>query len=99
MRELSSNERKQLRAMAHGLQPVCYVGKNGVTDALIDSVRAALADHELIKVKFVDGKDERRSLSERIAAETDSALIGLIGNIAMLYREQPDEDKRRIRLA
>lgn len=98
MKELKGSDRKQLRAMAHALQPVCYVGKNGLTDALLDSVRAALADHELIKVKFIDGKEQRKALSEKIAVETDSNLVGLIGNIAILYREQPDEEKRRIRL-
>ena len=102
MKELKGSQRKQLRALAHGLAPVCYVGKNGLTDALLDSVRTALADHELIKVKFINGraraKEERKEWSARIAAETDSNLVGLIGNIAILYREQPDEEKRRIRL-
>ena len=103
MNELKGSQRKQLRAMAHGLQPVCYVGKNGLTAVFLESVRGALADHELIKVKFIDArlparKEERKAWSERIAAETDSNLVGLIGNIAILYREQPDEEKRRIRL-
>lgn len=84
--------------MAHALSPVCYVGKNGLTDALLDSVRVALGDHELIKVKFIEGKQERKQLAERIAAETDSSLVGLIGNIAILYRQQPDPEKRKIDL-
>jgi len=96
MRELSGKERRELRGMAHGLRPVCFVGKNSVSDALLESVRAALEDHELIKLKFVDGKEARKALTEQIAAETDSAVVGLIGNVAILYREQPDEEKRRI---
>lgn len=98
MKELKGSQRKQLRALAHGLQPVCYVGKNGLADAFLEAVRVALADHELIKVKFINGKEARKEWSERIALETDSNLVGLIGNIAILYREQPDEEKRRIRL-
>ena len=103
MKELKGSERKRLRAMAHGLEPVCYVGKNGLTAVFLDSVRVALAHHELIKVKFVDArlrarKEERKEWSERIAAETDSNLVGLIGNIAILYREQPDEERRKISL-
>ncbi|HUW59757.1 MAG TPA: YhbY family RNA-binding protein [Candidatus Bathyarchaeia archaeon] len=98
MKELKGSERKQLRAMAHGLEPVCYVGKNGLTAEFLDSVRVALADHELIKVKFIDGKGQRKAWSARIAAATDSNLVGLIGHVAILYRKQPDEEKRRIRL-
>ena len=98
MKELKGSERKRLRAMAHGLEPVCYVGKNGLTAVFLDSVRVALAHHELIKVKFVEWKEERKEWSERIAAETDSNLVGLIGNIAIFYREQPDEERRKISL-
>jgi RNA-binding protein len=98
MNDMNSSQRKQLRALAHHLTPVSYVGKNGLSPALIESVRVALDDHELIKVKFIEGKEERKASSEKIAAETDSNLVGLIGNIAILYREHPDPEKRTIAL-
>jgi len=98
MPELSSHQRSLLRSLAHSLQPVCYIGKNGATAPVIEAVKQALADHELIKLKFNDYKDEKKELAPWIATETDSALVGLIGNIAIFYRQQPDPEKRRIAL-
>lgn len=98
MTELNSAQRRQLRSLAHHLQPVCYVGKQGLTDALLASVNAALDDHELIKMKFNDHKEEKKAITEEIAQKTGAHVAGIIGNIAILYRQQADEEKRKIEL-
>ncbi len=98
MNELTGAQRKYLRSLAHHLDPVCYIGKNGVTDAVIHSVSMALDAHELIKVKFNDHKDEKRTLAGELETATESHMVGLIGNIAILYREQSDPEKRLIAL-
>ncbi len=98
MQELTGQQRKHLRSLAHALQPVCYVGKNGLSDPMVESVRLALSDHELVKVKFNDHKDEKKALAAQLEQLTDSNIVGLIGNIAILYRQQPDEEKRKISL-
>ena len=95
---LTSGQRRYLRAQAHHLQPVCFIGKNGITDALVSAVNMALDDHELIKVKFVDQKEEKKTLAPQLAELTKSELAGIIGNIAILYRQQSDEEKRTITL-
>lgn len=98
MQDLTGQQRKYLRSLAHALQPVCYVGKNGLSAPLVESVRMALSDHELVKIKFNDHKEEKKSLAAQLEELTDSNLVGLIGNIAILYRQQPDEEKRKISL-
>lgn len=97
MRELSGAERKHLRALAHHVEPIVFVGKNGLTDGLIAAVDEALESHELIKIKFNDHKDEKKSIAAAIEERTESRVVGLIGNIATLYREHADEDKRRVK--
>lgn len=98
MHSLSSGQRQWLRKMAHELRPVAQVGKNGLTEQVVQAVGEALAANELIKVKFVDHQDQRQALSDTLAKETDSALVGIIGNIAILYRQQPDPERRTIAL-
>ena len=98
MKSLTGAQRKYLRGRAHGLNPVVQVGKQGITPELIKAVNEALDSHELIKVKFVEFKEERRELSSEIAAGTQSELAGLIGNVAIFYRPHPREDKRKITL-
>ncbi len=75
------------------------VGAKGVTDGLIGSVDLALADHELIKVKFVEFKEAKKEIAAEIAQATKSELVGLIGNIAILYRPNPDPAKRKIQVS
>jgi RNA-binding protein len=95
---LKGSERKHLRGLAHHLKPVVQVGKQGVIENLITSVSQALDAHELIKVKFVDHKQERHELSQEIANRTGSELAGLVGNVAILYRQHSEAEKRKIRL-
>ncbi len=98
MKTLSSAQRKKLRALAHNLKPVVYVGKAGFTGSLKGAVDDALLAHELIKVKFNDFKDEKQAIGDTIASECEAEIAGLIGNVLILYKEHPEEDQRRIKL-
>lgn len=95
---LKGSDRRHLRALAHHLKPVVQVGKQGLTQSLIATVNQALDSHELIKVKFVDFKQQKKDLSLEMATQTRSELSGLVGNIAILYRQHTDAEKRKIRL-
>ena len=87
MKTLTNSFKSQLKKLAHKLKPVVLVGQKGITDTLIQAVDKALEDHELIKIKFIDFKDEKIDLTDKIVQATDSVLVNLIGNIAILYRE------------
>lgn len=98
--ELTSSEAKYLRGLAHGLEPVVFVGQKGVTETLVKSVNENLNAHELIKIKFIDfkEKEQKQALTGEIVKATHSALAGIIGHVAILYRPHPEVDKRRIAL-
>ncbi len=57
--DLKGYQRDYLSRKAHGLQPVVQIGKAGLTEPVAAAVDKALEDHELIKVKFVNSKDEK----------------------------------------
>ena len=98
MKELTSTQAKYLRGIAHGLKPVVYVGQKGVTDALISSTEEAFDRHELIKIKFIDFKEKKQKtdIARALESRTGSHLAGIIGHIAILYRQHPDPEKRKI---
>ncbi|MCC6487329.1 MAG: ribosome assembly RNA-binding protein YhbY [Candidatus Hydrogenedentes bacterium] len=98
MESLTPGQREQLRSLAHHLKPLVFVGHQGVTDALIAAVDENLTAHELIKVKFNDHKDEKRALSAEIVERSESAMVGILGNVLTLYRPHPQEERRRIHL-
>ncbi len=93
---LTGKEKKYLRGLSHGLEPVVFIGKNGITENLIIAVNDAIEVHELIKVKFQGFKEEKKELSAELATKTRTELCGLIGNVAILYRQNHKEEKRRI---
>ena len=98
MNNLSSSQRSYLRSQAHHLEPVVLIGKHGITDGTIESIDRVLEARELIKIKFREFKDEKLSLSEKIAELTNSRVVGVIGHTVIIFRQNPDSDKRQIHI-
>ena len=95
MKTLSNTLKNRLKKLAHKLKPVVQIGQKGITDTLLQAVDNALEDHELIKVKFIDFKDEKFDLIEKVVQATNSALVDIIGNIAIIYRENINISKEK----
>ena len=98
MNNLSSSQRSYLRSQAHHLEPVVLIGKHGITDGTIESIDRVLEARELIKIKFREFKDEKLSLSEEITELTNSQVVGVIGHTVIIFRQNPDSDKRQIHI-
>lgn len=84
---LTSKQRQHLRGLAHSLNPAVWVGQSGLTDAVIEKIDAELEAHELIKVKFADGTQNRAehvAVAERVRAE----VVQTIGRITAMYRRR-----------
>ncbi len=95
---LTSAQRKRLRGLAHDLKPLVQLGKSGLTAGVLAEIDRALDDHELIKVRFLAGKEAKEALVGEIVARLGCGEAGRIGHVSILYRQQRDPEKRRIRL-
>ena len=93
---LSNSAISKLKGLAQRLEPVLALGKAGATDAFIKSLDEALAQHELVKIKFAAFKDERKTIAPQLAEKTGSQLIWIVGHVAVFYRQQPDAAKRKV---
>ena len=100
MKELKGSQRKYLRGLAHNLNPAAFIGQKGITEALVAEIDQALEANELIKVKFNDfkEKDQKNTLTQEIAKTTHSHIAGMIGHVAILYRQAADVEKQHIKL-
>lgn len=98
MATLTSAQRKWLRGQAHSLRPVVQIGRQGLTGAVLRQVDEALNDHELIKVQAAVPREEKKEVAARLASELGAEIAGHIGHVVILYREQPDPEKRVIEL-
>ena len=88
---MNSADKKKLRAEAHTLNPVVMIGQSGLTAAVLAEIEQTLGNHELIKVKIRAERDERKLISEKICTDTGAELIQAIGQIAVIYRLNPDK--------
>lgn len=93
--ELTERQKKHLRGLAHGRDPVVLIGQAGLSAGVVHELDVALSAHELVKVRArVGDREERDSILADLARRTESALVQRIGNIGVLYR--PNGDKPRI---
>ncbi len=95
---LNAAQRKQLRSLAHHLEPIVLIGKQGVTETVVGAVDDALEAHELVKIRFHEHKDAKKLLTAEIAQRTGCEVAGIIGHVAILYRQQEDPEQRSISL-
>lgn len=84
-------DRRKYRANAHALKPVVMIGQFGLTPAVLAEIEIALNSHELIKIKVRTGREQRKNYAEKICANTGAELIQMIGQIAVIYRLNPNK--------
>jgi RNA-binding protein len=85
---LTGKQRRHLRGLAHGLRPAVTVGAAGLTPAVAAEIEAALAHHELLKIKLpAVGRAWRQELLARICAETAAEPVQEIGRMIVVYRQ------------
>jgi RNA-binding protein len=99
-KKLSGKQKRYLRGLGHHLKPLIMLGRDGITDNVINAVDAVLVAHELIKVKIGNGcLLERREAADVIAERTDSDVVQILGKTFLVFRENPErENEHRIKL-
>ena len=93
--KLTEKQKKHLRGLAHGRDPIVLIGNAGLSPAVSAEFESALAAHELVKVRArIGDREERDALLGILAEQTGSALVQRIGNIGVFYR--PHKERPRI---
>ena len=97
---LTSKERAFLRGLAGKLEPLIHVGKNGITDTLIQQVEETFTSRELIKGKVLENAPvTAREACDALAKGVRGEPVQVIGSKFVLYRENRDmPPDQRIRL-
>lgn len=79
----------QLKSEANQINPILNIGKNGVTDTVIEELNKQLKANRLVKVRILKSAEEGKDvkvIAEEIAAATRSTLIEVRGRTVVLYR-------------
>jgi len=94
---ITSKQRSYLKSLVHHIDPVVFIGKDDVTDQILDEIDRYIEVHELIKVKIqesclLDPKDVANEIADKLGCE----FVQAIGRKFSLYRQAKDPEKRRI---
>ncbi len=90
MIDLSTAQRRSLRARAHPLRPVVLVGQQGLTPAVVHEIDIALNAHELIKIRVHDDdRDVRENMLARVCDEVGAAPVQHLGKLLIVFRPKP----------
>lgn len=89
-KHLNSKERSALKGRAQKLEATFKVGKSGLSEPFLESIRIALHHQSLLKVKFAEFKEQKKILAPQLAEKTESQLVTLVGNVVVLYKEKEE---------
>ena len=89
--KLSNAVKRELKARAQRLEPLVRVGSDGMSEAFLKALDEALTAHQLVKIKFISHKEERKELLPQMAERTGSELIMQVGHVAVFYRPPVDK--------
>ncbi len=91
MLNLTTDERRALRARAHALNPVVSISQNGLSESVLTEIAASLASHELIKIRvYNDEREVREQFLATICEQLEAAPVQHIGKLLVIWRPSPE---------
>ncbi len=89
---LTSKQRSQLKSIAQNEDTIIIVGKAGINDSLIASVRDALKAREIVKGRVLENSDVTpREACEQLAELCGAEPVQVIGSKFVLYRRNNEK--------
>lgn len=84
---ITTKQRSALKAKAHSLTPVVIIGKEGVSDAVVQSVNDVLEARELIKIRLLNNCPlSTREVSAILCEKLQAEGVQCIGSMVVIYR-------------
>ena len=89
---MKGKDKRQLKAMATNLPSVIQIGKEGLSDAVIDSARAVLTARELVKAHVLNNADlDTKETMEDLADMLGAELVQVIGHYGVLFKKKKEK--------
>lgn len=86
---LTGKQKQYLKSTAVGFSAVVQIGKDGITNNIINSVLEALTARELIKVKINQNSSEDiRKVARLLSEESGGKIIQIIGRNCILFKQK-----------
>ena len=77
--------KKELKGKGTELKATIHIGKEGVTDGLVEEFVIQMKAHRLVKVKVLaSSSDKKKEMAEELATRAGAELIEVRGNTILL---------------
>ena len=96
---ITTKQRAFLRGLGNALEPTVQIGKEGITENVLQSIDLLLEARELVKIKVlktagISTKDCSKKVCELLHAEG----VQIIGYVFIVYRVSSKKDVKHIQL-
>jgi RNA-binding protein len=87
---LSAADRKELKGLAHHLDPVVMIGDKGLSQTVLAEIGSALKAHALIKIRVSgDDREARMTMLDTICLQLGCEKVQTIGKLLVVYKPKP----------
>lgn len=96
---LTQSEKKQLKALASVEKTKYQIGKNEITDTLVDMLNKALTARELIKIDVMRSIEDKpvMELALDLSSRLHADIVQVVGKVIILYRKNKDNPKIKLK--
>lgn len=91
---INSKQRAYLKGLANNLNPSLQIGKDGLTDSILEELEVQLENKELVKISVLENSPVFvNEITDDILNSTGAEYVQLIGNKFIIYRESKNNKK------
>ena len=89
---ITSKQRSYLSKLANDIPDIVFIGKNGITNEIINQVKDNLKARELIKCKVLQNSPvDIKDTANELAKVTKSNVVQVIGKKFVLYKKNQNK--------
>lgn len=93
---MTSKQRAYLKGLAMNLEPIFQIGKSSLTPEVTEAIGEAFNTKELIKITVLKNcMDDPNEIAHMLAERTHAQVVQVIGKKIVLYKLNPEKEKKR----
>ncbi|MRL87091.1 ribosome assembly RNA-binding protein YhbY [Lactococcus lactis subsp. cremoris] len=94
--EMNGKQKRYLRSLAVNIKPIVQIGKSGLSNEILTSIRNAADARELIKVNILQKSDEVATDVAEAIEEMGLDVVQIIGRNLIVFKVSDRKENRKI---
>ena len=96
---ITTKQRAKLKSMAMTMNDLAQIGKEGITESVLDGLNQVLEARELVKIKVLKNCDyTAKEIATKLQDALNCEIVLVVGSKVIIYRESERKDIKHIEL-